>query len=204
MTTTDQPIGRKITSWDALKADTVRLHGRFTWGHLLGGALLDDTFRALVTLRVCQSVAGSNRIVRIALPCFKLIHRLASYRARLGLQWSTEIGPGLALTHALGTRISSQVRVGKNVTLLHGVVIGQRQKVSRTGARQTLYPVIEDDVFVGPYAIIIGGVTVGRGSRIAGGAFVTKSVPPYSTVVGNPAKIVRTNCVPDVMNRAPV
>ena len=62
---------------------------------------------------------------------------------------------------------------------------------------------IEDEVFIGPYVVIVGGVTIGRGSRIAGGAFVAKSVQPYSTVIGNPARVVRTNCVPDVMNPAP-
>lgn len=67
----------------------------------------------------------------------------------------------------------------------------------------TGYPVLEDEVWVGPHAIIVGDVTVGRGSRIAGGAFVTESVPPYSVVIGNPAVIVKNNCTPDVMFPAP-
>jgi acetyltransferase-like isoleucine patch superfamily enzyme len=50
--------------------------------------------------------------------------------------------------------------------------------------------VIEDDVFVGARAIILKGVTIGKGSVVGAGAVVAKSVPPYSIVVGNPAKIV--------------
>lgn len=52
--------------------------------------------------------------------------------------------------------------------------------------------VIEDNVFVGARAIILKGVTIGHDSTVGAGAVVTKSVPPYSVVVGNPARIVRT------------
>ncbi|MGB7434158.1 MAG: serine acetyltransferase [Candidatus Acidiferrum sp.] len=193
-----------MSSWDALKADTFRLCGSFSWGRLISNVITNANFRAIATLRLCQGVAASGPLVRFALPFCKVLHRITTRSARLGLQWNTEIGPGFSLTHAFGTRMSRQVRIGRNVTLLHGVTIGQRHKITKSGERLTMYPVIEDEVFIGPYAIIIGGVTIGRGSRIAGGAFVAKSVPPYSTVIGNPARVVRTNCVPDVMNPAPV
>jgi acetyltransferase-like isoleucine patch superfamily enzyme len=51
--------------------------------------------------------------------------------------------------------------------------------------------VIEDDVWVGGGATILHGVTIGRGSVIGAGAVVTKSVPPYSVVAGNPARVIR-------------
>jgi len=50
--------------------------------------------------------------------------------------------------------------------------------------------VIEDDVFIGARAIILKGVTIGKGSVVGAGAVVAKSVPPYSIVVGNPAKVI--------------
>jgi acetyltransferase-like isoleucine patch superfamily enzyme len=50
--------------------------------------------------------------------------------------------------------------------------------------------VIEDDVLVGARAIILKGVTIGKGSVVGAGALVAKNVPPYSIVVGNPAKVV--------------
>jgi maltose O-acetyltransferase len=50
---------------------------------------------------------------------------------------------------------------------------------------------IEDDVWIGTRAIILPGVTIGNGSIIAAGAVVTKDVPPYTVVGGNPAKILR-------------
>jgi galactoside O-acetyltransferase len=50
--------------------------------------------------------------------------------------------------------------------------------------------VIEDDVWLGASAIVLGGVTVGQGSVVGAGAVVTKSLPPYSIARGVPAQIV--------------
>uniref|UniRef100_UPI00313FFBA6 DapH/DapD/GlmU-related protein n=1 Tax=uncultured Nitrospira sp. TaxID=157176 RepID=UPI00313FFBA6 len=52
--------------------------------------------------------------------------------------------------------------------------------------------VIEDDVWIGANAIILKGVRIGKGTIVGAGAVVTKEVPPYSVVVGNPARVVRT------------
>jgi len=50
--------------------------------------------------------------------------------------------------------------------------------------------IIEDDVWIGGRAIILKGVTIGKGSVIGAGAVIAKNIPPYSIAVGNPAKIV--------------
>lgn len=52
--------------------------------------------------------------------------------------------------------------------------------------------VIEDAVWLGRYSTILKGVTIGRGSIVAANAVVTRSVPPFSVVAGNPSKVVRT------------
>jgi maltose O-acetyltransferase len=52
--------------------------------------------------------------------------------------------------------------------------------------------VIEDDVWVGARCIILPGVKIGKGSIIGAGSVVTKSVPPYSIVGGNPAKVIKS------------
>lgn len=193
-----------MNPWNALKADTYRQYGRFTLRSLVKGAITRKTFRVAVTMRLCQGVAASDGLLRSTLPIFKLMHRIATHSAAMDLSWRTEIGGGLALTHGWGLVISPGAIIGNNVTLFHGVTLGRRDRISPEGERLTEYPILEDEVWVGPHAIIVGGVTIGRGSRIAGGAFVVDSIPPYSVVSGNPSLIVKSDCTPDVMNPAPV
>ena len=193
-----------MNPWIALRADTFRQYGRFTIGCLIKGAITRRTFRVVVTMRLCQCVKDSVGLFKITLPVFKLMHHIAAHAAAMDLSWRTEIGGGLALTHGWGLVVNPGATIGKNVTLFHGVTLGRRDRISSEGERLTEYPTIEDEVWIGPHAIIVGEVTIGRGSRIAGGAFVTESVPPYSVVSGNPATIVKSNCTPDVMNLAPV
>lgn len=52
--------------------------------------------------------------------------------------------------------------------------------------------IIEDCVWLGRYSMILKGVRIGRGSIVGAGAVVTRSVPPFSVVVGNPARVVKT------------
>lgn len=188
--------------WITLKADTFRQYGCFSFGHLLKSVVTRRTFRVIFTMRLCKAVAYSAPLLRLTLPLFKLLHHLAAHRAAVDLPWQTDIGGGLALAHGWGLVVNAGAKIGKNVTLFHGVTLGRRDRVSRGGSRLTEYPTLEDEVWVGPHAIIVGGVTVGRGSRIAGGAFVTENIPPYSVVSGNPAIIIKKGCAPDVINPA--
>ncbi len=187
-----------------IKSDTIRQYGRFGWGLLIIGILIKRTFRVIIMMRLCQAASKSSGVFRFSLPFFMVLHRLVSGWAALDMPWQAKVGPGLALVHGWGLVIDPNVKIGKNVTLFHGVTLGRRDRISSNGERLTEYPVLEDEVWVGPNAIIVGGVTIGRGSRIAGGAFVTENVPPHSVVSGNPAVIVKSNCVADVMNPAPI
>lgn len=193
-----------MDTWFALKGDTFRQYGKSSWGLTLKGALTRRTFRVVVTMRLCQAAAKSRGLGRLLLPFCKLLHKLATHGAAVDFSWDTEVGAGLALTHAWGLVVNGGAKIGNNVTMFHGVTLGRRDRIAVSGERLTEYPVIEDEVWIGPHAIIVGGVTIGRGSRIAGGAFITKNIPAYSVVSGNPAQIVKSHCVPDVMNPAPL
>ena len=187
----------------ALKADTFRQFGKFSWWLVFKGALLMQGFRVVVTMRCCQQAQRLPPEIRwLLLIPSKMLHRFASHRAGVEFPWHTTVAPGLALTHARGIVINSRTRIGRNVTLFHGVTLGQKDEVFSDGSRISSCPVIEDDVWIGPNAIVVGGVTVGEGSKIAGGAFVFKNIPARCLVVGNPGKIVKTNCDPDVGNRS--
>ena len=193
-----------MSTWKSIKADTHRQYGQFSLGLLIKGTIFRRTFRPVVTMRLCQSIATSSALVQLTLPIFKVLHCIATHNASIDLSWRTQVGGGLALAHGFGLVVNPCAQIGNNVTLFHGVTLGRRDSISHEGERLTEYPILEDDVWVGPHAIIVGGVIIGRGSRIAGGAFVTRSIPPYSIVSGNPASIIKSNCVPDVSNPSPI
>ena len=192
-----------MTTWAALKADTYRLAGRSSWGLTFKEILRSRTFRVVATARLCQAVSQAGRAWRVFMPVCKLLHRHAANRAGVDFPWSARIGAGFALTHGWGMVMSPGAVIGRNVTLFHGVTLGRRDRIAKDGQRVIGYPTLEDEVWVGPHAIITGGITIGLGSRIGGGAVVTEDIPPYSIVVGNPGKVVKSGCTPDVMHPVP-
>ena len=95
---------------------------------------------------------------------------------------------------------ASAVTIGSHVMLGSGCLVTdsdahpvdpEERRQGGTGVSKPI--VIEDDVFIGARAIILKGVTIGRGSVVGAGAVVSRSVPAYSVVVGNPAKVVGTS-----------
>jgi len=101
-------------------------------------------------------------------------------------------------------RIGNNVMFGPNVTLVGGnhntTVVGEfMTDVHQKTENDDLGIIIEDDVWVGCNVTILRGVSIGRGAIIAADALVNKSVPPYSIVGGNPAKILKFRWDPDTI-----
>jgi serine O-acetyltransferase len=186
----------------AVRADVTRLYGRYSLGLLLRACLLVRTFRPVFTMRLCQAASGlPTPLSGLLMFPFRLLHIWAQQLAGIDFPWKTEIKPGFVITHGWGLVISPAAMIGSNVTVFHGVTIGQKHKITASG-RVKSYPSIEDEVWIGPHAVIAGGVVVGRGSRIAPGTIVTDDVEPYSIVGGNPMRVIRTDALPDVLNPA--
>ena len=61
--------------------------------------------------------------------------------------------------------------------------------------------VVNDDVWIGENAIILSGVEIGQGAIIGAGSIVTKNVPAYSIVAGNPAKIIKYRFEPEIIKK---
>ena len=96
------------------------------------------------------------------------------------------IGKNCRFAHnALGVVIHPEAVIGDNCKIGQNVTIGGRSGL-------TVLPVIEDNVEIGANALILGPVTIGKGSIIGAGTIVLKDVPPYSVVVGNPGKVIKT------------
>lgn len=94
-----------------------------------------------------------------------------------------DFGPGFVLVHSQGIVINSAVRGGRNVVIEHQVTVG---------AEKGSVPVLGDGVFIGAGAKIIGAVTLGAGAKVGANAVVLDDVPAGATVVGIPARVVKT------------
>ncbi|MDQ6767773.1 MAG: serine O-acetyltransferase [Candidatus Eremiobacteraeota bacterium] len=96
-----------------------------------------------------------------------------------------EIAAGFFIDHGMGVVIGETSEIGRNCTLYQGVTLGGTSL--QHGKR---HPTLEENVVVGAGAGIIGAVVVGANSKVAAGAVVVKNVPPNSTVVGVPGRVV--------------
>lgn len=109
------------------------------------------------------------------------------YILRIDMPASTKVGKGFTLYHGGGGSVVNPYTViGNNVVIRQNTTIG-----SKSFTDDTLAPIIEDRVQIGPNVCIIGKITIGHDSQIGAGAVVVKDVPPYSIVVGNPAYIIK-------------
>ena len=185
--------------WHDLKGDLYRQIGTYGFLELLKKTLFSRTFRVIATMRICKAF-DEGKFSRPFLWFFILLHRISSSLAGVDFPWKAIIGRGIALTHGWGVVINEGVTIGNNVTIMHGVTLGQRDRITVDGKRSTLFPIIEDEVWLGPNSTVVGGITIGKGSRICAGALVLEDVPQYSIVMGNPSRVVKQGCKPDVLN----
>lgn len=97
-----------------------------------------------------------------------------------------KIGKRFFIDHGVGVVIGETAVIGDNVTLFHGVTLGGTGKDK--GKR---HPTIEDNVFIGCGAKILGNIVIGKNSKIGANAVVLKDVAANSTVVGIPGNKVK-------------
>jgi len=182
---------------DILYADLYRYRGRADARSLVSAYLREPGFRYTYYLR---KVAFYNKRKRSVGVFAYLYNRfwLNRYRFRYGFDISptTTIGPGLYLGHFGGVVISPYATLGANINIGQGVTIGATSRGTRTGA-----PTLEDRVWVGAHAIIVGKVTVGHDALIAPGAYVNFDVPSMAVVLGNPGKVVSMSGSVGYVNR---
>lgn len=122
------------------------------------------------------------------------IARLISQRSRkktgIEIHPGAKIGKGLFIDHGSGVVIGETAEIGDNCTIYQGVTLGGTGKDS--GKR---HPTLGDNVMVGSGAKVLGPFNVGSNSKIAANAVVLEEIPPNSTVVGVPARVVKRDGV---------
>jgi len=111
-------------------------------------------------------------------------------------------GSKIARTVQIDDSNPNLVEIGENVWITAGVMIlchqrdlkyYQKDKPVMDCPLKTSKVIIKDGAHIGIGAIIMPGVTIGEGAIIGAGAVVTKDIPPYSSAVGVPAKVIKTS-----------
>lgn len=102
-----------------------------------------------------------------------------------------QLGKGVFIDHGMGVVIGETAQVGDDCTIYQGVTLG-----GTSLSHGKRHPTLERNVTVGVNSAVLGAITIGANSKVGGGSVVVKDVPPNSTVVGVPARIVMQNGVP--------
>ncbi|PVV83765.1 serine O-acetyltransferase [Dehalogenimonas alkenigignens] len=95
------------------------------------------------------------------------------------------IGTRFFIDHGMGVVIGETSVIGDDVLIYKGVVLG-----GTSLSKGKRHPTLENNVVIGSNATVLGNITIGEGGRVGAGSVVVKSVPPGSTVVGIPGRVV--------------
>lgn len=116
------------------------------------------------------------------------ISQIARRRTGVEIHPAAKIGRRLVIDHGTGIVIGATAEIGDDCLLYQNVTLGG------TGAeREKRHPTLGNNVMVGSGAKVLGPFTVGDNARIAANSVVLSEVPPNSTVVGVPGRVVRLN-----------
>ncbi|WP_267879709.1 serine O-acetyltransferase EpsC [Caldalkalibacillus mannanilyticus] len=172
---------RDVRMWEALKRDIQVVFER------------DPAARSVFEVILTYSGLHAIWFHRLAHGLYKrkfyflarFISQVSRFITGIEIHPGAKIGKGLFIDHGMGVVIGETCEIGDNVTIFQGVTLGGTGK--EKGKR---HPTVEDNVLIASGAKVLGSFTIGENSRIGAGSVVLREVPPNSTAVGIPAKVV--------------
>lgn len=114
-----------------------------------------------------------------------LRHNKLKFKYGYDISFRVEIGKGFYIGHFGGIVIHGDAIIGKNCNISQGITIG----VSNHGNKKGI-PIIGDNVFIGPGAVLIGAIKIGNNVTIGANCFVNYNVPNNTTIVNTGSKII--------------
>lgn len=114
-------------------------------------------------------------------------------RARVDFPWNLSLGERSSIADGAWIYAMDKISVGRNCCLSESAMLltGTHDVSSPRFDLVTKPIVIGDNVWIGAGAMILPGVIIGEGAVIGAGAVVTKDVPSWVVVAGNPAKVIK-------------
>ncbi|MCM8830410.1 MAG: serine O-acetyltransferase [Candidatus Omnitrophica bacterium] len=137
-------------------------------------------FHALIFHRVAHFLweKGEKSIARF-------ISHIGRFLTGIEIHPGAVIGRRFFIDHGMGVVIGETAEIGDDVLLYQGVVLG-----GTSTEKKKRHPTIGNNVVIGAGAIVLGAIKIGDNSKIGAGSVVIKDVPPCSTVVGVPGRVV--------------
>lgn len=130
----------------------------------------------------------THRLYRLKVPFLpRFLSQTGRFLTGIEIHPGAKIGKRCFIDHGMGVVIGETTEIGENVTLFQGVTLGGTGK-----ERGKRHPTLGNNVVVGAGAKILGNITVGDEAQIGANAVVIRDVPPQSTVVGVPGRVVKT------------
>jgi len=117
----------------------------------------------------------------------RVLSQVARWLTGVEIHPSAKIGTGFFIDHGMGVVIGETAEIGDYVTLFQGVTLGGTGK-----ERGKRHPTLGNHVVVGAGAKILGGITIGDNVKIGANSVVLKNVPPNSTVIGVPGRVIKS------------
>ena len=115
----------------------------------------------------------------------RFVSHISRFLTGIEIHPGAKIGRRFFIDHGAGVVIGETTEVGDDVLIYQGVVLG-----GTTLKKGKRHPTLGNNVVMGAGSIALGAITIGDGARIGSGSVVVKSVPPGTTVVGIPGRIV--------------
>ena len=116
----------------------------------------------------------------------RFFSQISRFLTGIEIHPGAQIGKRVFIDHGMGIVIGETTIVGDDVLIYQGVVLG-----GTSLSKGKRHPTVERGVIVGAGAKVMGNITIGEYSKIGTGAVVLKDVPPESTCVGVPGRIVK-------------
>jgi serine O-acetyltransferase len=142
--------------------------------------LTDPSLWAVLTYRFGRWARHRGNVARSA---YRVIYAIVRLVTGVDLPVQAQIGPGLRIFHFGGIFINPNTRIGARCRMRQGVTTGVRVRGGPS-------PTIGDDVLIGSYAQILGGVTIGDRAAIGSLSVVLDDVPADGKAVGTKARIL--------------
>ena len=168
-----------------VRADLYRKTGHSSFLPLLKTLVTDMGFKHTFWFRSASFCRSRRLLRRTVYPFVWAVYGHYQHKHGVWIPPVTKVGPGLLLEHLGDIVVNGRAVIGKNCNLSNSVTIGQ----SNRGARQGV-PQIGDNVFIGPGAKIIGGISVGDNVAVGVNCVVVKDVPQGAVIVAEAGQVI--------------